>query len=159
MVQVMRQFNAQQRMGILAAAVLLVSVGSCARGPDYGPTGTVRGSLQYKGQPLAAGTAVVFKDLTAGYACMGLTGPDGTFRLDSWNQGNLPIGRYDVMIRPPEPVDPDSLDPEELLNNPKLMESTRLKYDFPQKYSQLATSGLSFEVKEGENEYPIELVD
>jgi hypothetical protein len=158
-VQATRQFNGQQRIWGLAAAVLLVSAGSCSRGPDYGPTGTVRGSLQYKGQSLAAGTAVVFRDLTAGYTCMGLTNPDGTFRLDSWNQGNLPIGRYDAMIRPPEPVDPDTLDPDDLINNPGLMESTRLKYDFPQKYSQLATSGLSFEVKEGENEYPIELVD
>jgi hypothetical protein len=153
------RFNGQQRVLILAVCVVLVAIGGCARGPDYGPTGTVRGSLLYKGQPLAPGTAVVFKELTVGYACMGQTSPDGTYQLDSWNQGNLPIGRYEVMIQPPEPVDPDSIDPDELINNPGLMESTKVKYDFPRKYSQLATSGLSFEVKEGENEYQIELVD
>jgi hypothetical protein len=90
---------------------------------------------------------------------MGVTSAEGAYTLDSWNNGNLPVGRYEVMIQPPVPVDPETLDPEALLNNPKLMESTRVKYDFPQKYSQLSSSGLSFEVKEGKNEYPIELVD
>jgi hypothetical protein len=158
-VQESRYFKRRQRVGLLVAAVLLGAAGGCARGPDYGPTGTVRGTLRYQGQPLAAGTAVVFKELTAGYACMGLTTPDGAYRLDSWNQGNLPIGRYEVMIQPPAPLDPDSLDPDELINNPELMERTQVKYDFPRKYSQLATSGLSCDVKEGENEFPIELVD
>jgi len=142
-----------------AVCVVALVISGCSGGPDYGPTGTVSGTLLYKGQPLTPGTAVVFKNLTIGHACMGVTSAEGAYTLDSWNNGNLPVGRYEVMIQPPVPVDPETLDPEALLNNPKLMESTRVKYDFPQKYSQLSSSGLSFEVKEGKNEYPIELVD
>lgn len=149
-----------QRIHLLLAvcAVGLVVFG-CSGGNDYGPTGTVSGRLLYKGQPLTPGTAVVFKNLTTGRACMGTTGKEGDFTLNSWNKGNLPIGRYEVMIQPPAPVDPETIDPQALIDNPKLMESTKVKFDFPKKYSQVATSGLSFEVKDGKNEYPIELVD
>lgn len=141
-----------------ACAVALV-VSGCSGGYDYGPTGTVSGKLLYKGQPLRPGTAVVLKNLTTGYACMGQTGPAGEYTLDSWNDGNLPVGKYEVMIQPPAPIDPETIDPQALIDNPKLMEQTKVTYDFPQKYSQLSSSGLSFEVKEGKNEYNVELVD
>jgi len=142
-----------------AVCVVALVVSGCSSGHDYGPTGTVSGRLLYKGQPLRPGTAVVFKNLTTGHACMGATNQAGDFTLDSWNNGNLPVGKYEVMIQPPAPVDPETIDPQALIDNPGLMESTRLKFDFPQKYSQLATSGLSSEVKEGPNEYQIDLVD
>jgi len=144
-------------MQAVCAVALVVS--GCSSGHDYGPTGTVSGRLLYKGQPLTPGTAVVFKNLTTGHACMGATGQAGDFRLDSWNNGNVPVGKYEVMIQPPAAVDPETIDPQALIDNPELMESTRVKFDFPQKYSHLASSGLNFEVKEGPNEYQIELVD
>ena len=144
---------------IQAACVVALVVSGCSGGYDYGPTGTVSGKLLYKGQPLTPGTAVVLKNLTTGHACMGQTGPAGDFTLNSWNDGNLPVGKYEVMIQPPAPVDPETIDPQALIDNPKLMEQTKVKYDFPQKYSQLSSSGLSFEVKEGKNEYQIDLVD
>ena len=126
---------------------------------DYGPTGTVCGTLLYDGKTVAPGTMVVFKNLTTGHACTGETDAQGHYRLDSWNRGELPVGTYSVMIQPPQPVDPETIDPEVLIDNPQLMESVELKFDFPEKYGQIATSGLSFEVKAGTNEFPIELVD
>jgi len=142
-----------------ALCVVTLVVSGCSGSHDYGPTGTVSGKLLYKGQPLALGTAVVFKNLTTGYSCMGQTGPGGEYTLDSWNNGNLPVGSYEVMIQPPAPIDPETIDPQTLIDNPKLMEQTKVQYDFPRKYSQLSSSGLKFEVKEGKNEYQIELVD
>lgn len=159
MVNVSAAFTGKRINLIRAVSAVLLLVSGCSGGYDYGPTGTVSGKLLYKGQPLTPGTAVVLKNLTTGYACMGQTGPGGEFTLDSWNQGNLPVGKYEVMIQPPAPLDPETIDPQALIDNPKLMEQTRVKYDFPKKYSQLSSSGLSFDVKEGKNDYPIELTD
>jgi hypothetical protein len=141
----------------LIGAVALACSG-CGRSVDLGPTGTVSGTLSYKGQPVAPGTAVVFMNMTAGHTCMGATDAQGKYTLDSWNDGDLPIGTYDVMIRPPGPeMDSDLAGSD--VDNPEAGATAPVVFDFPEKYGALATSGLKFEVKEGTNDIPIELVD
>ena len=137
---------------------IAMACAGCDSAHDYGPTGTVSGKLSYNGETVAPGTAVVFVDMAAGYTCMGATDAEGNYTLSSWNEGDLPVGSYDVMIRPVVPeMDSDLDDPEAAMDNPEPV--APMEYDFPEKYGALATSGLKFEVKEGANDIPIDLVD
>jgi hypothetical protein len=140
---------------ILLAALLGLAWG-CNQGVDYGPTGTAAGRLTMNGKPLSAGTQVVFMHAEKGYASFGTTDAEGNFKITSWNDGRLPIGKYQVMIQAPagSAADPDSATAEELLA-PQTGELSSA--EFPFKYRQVSTSGLSFEVKEGENSFPIDL--
>lgn len=148
----------RQACCLLLIGALALACSGCTRTADLGPTGTVSGTLSYKGQPLAPGTAVVFMNMTAGHTCMGATDAQGQYTLDSWNDGDLPIGTYDVMIRPPGPeMDSDLADSDVDVSEAATTE--QVVFDFPKKYGAMATSGLQFEVKEGANDIPIELVD
>ena len=141
---------------LLSAMFMLAG---CGGGKDFGPTGTVSGQVLFEGKPLAAMHAVVFMNLTSGYACKGDTDAAGNYKLDSWNNGALPVGDYSVAVRLPLPeVDPETIDPEELMNNPRLAAKMRqIEFSYPHKYSQIALSGLKFTVAEGENTYQIDL--
>jgi hypothetical protein len=158
-----RDFEVKRTFGryvvcLVAVSALALVVSGCNRGHDYGPTGTVSGTLSYKGQPVAAGTAVVFMNMTAGHTCMGATDAQGNYTLDSWNDGDMPVGTYDVMIRPSGPemdANPAASD----IDNPDAGPAEEIVFDFPKKYGALATSGLKFEVKEGANDIAIDLVD
>jgi hypothetical protein len=93
------------------------------------------------GKPLTKGL-VVFesqggeKPVTA----RGDVQPDGTYQLGTRRPGDgAPAGRYRVLISPR--VDVDSPQPA----------------GFDNRYMDFDTSGLTFEVKAGSNEYPIQL--
>ena len=78
-----------------------------------------------------------------------------SFTITSWNNGRLPIGKYETTIQPA--LDPNWAEPtaEDLMNNPRAMVVPVA--DFPAKYRDPKTSGLAFEVKEGENKFEIDL--
>lgn len=154
-----RSYSSFHRMilVLVLAASPVVLVGC---GDDLGPTGTVSGKLTYKGQPLPPMHAVVFRDMTRGYTCKGDTDAEGNFTLDSWNNGKLPVGEYAVMVRPPMgEVDVEEIDPDVLMDNPELADGQMQPITYPNKYAAIGSSGLTFEVKEGENDYPLDLED
>src|SRR5262245_42092123 len=70
-------------------------------GDSYGPTGKVTGKLTMDGKELPAGHAVSFMQMEKGFLAFGITDAEGKFEVKSWNNGNMPIGKYDVMIAPP----------------------------------------------------------
>ncbi len=41
-------------------------------------------------------------DRTKGFLAYGLTDAEGNFTITSWNEGNMPIGKYTVSVAPPE---------------------------------------------------------
>lgn len=142
---------------LLLMMCLSVTLAGCG-GYDYGPTGKVKGTLTMQGKPLASGTAVSFMQMEKGFLAFGLTDAEGKFEVKSWNEGAMPIGVYKVMIAPPagSPPPPQNYTAEELFENPELMDPVT-KAEFPQKYRDTQTSGLEFEIKEGENNFPIDL--
>lgn len=148
------------RCGIRFLAPLLALCLLSGCGKDAGPTGKASGTLQYKGQPLPAGHVVVFMEPKSGRVAFGKTDVAGKFRIDSWNKGNLPVGSYEVTIRPPQEVGAEAGDspapPKESAGPPK---QARLGFAFPAKYAETASSGLKREVKAGDNDFPIELTD
>lgn len=125
-------------------------------GEPYGPTGKVTGKLTMDGKNLPAGHAVSFMQMESGFLAFGMTDAEGKFEVNSWNNGNMPIGKYDVMIAPPSGGDVSNLSAEERFDNPE-SSSAKSKVLFPSRYRETTTSGLNYEVTKGANNFDIDL--
>lgn len=146
-------------MRIVIISWLLVAVAlaaGCAHVHDDS-TGTVAGTLRFQGRTLASGTRVVFVNLQTGFTCYGETAPDGSYQLASRNHGRIPVGAFAAMIRPPEPLPEPPSAPEALGDAAAMRRRPDLAFEFPDKYAELATSELVFDVQPGPNEIYIEL--
>jgi hypothetical protein len=141
----------------LFAGLIVLSLAGCG-GHDFGPTGKVTGKLTMAGKPLAVGTAVSFMQMEKGFLAFGQTDAEGKFEVNSWNGGAMPVGKYKVMIAPPTAnlPDPNSVSPEEAFDHPELLDPV-VKAEFPKKYRDTQTSGLEYEIKEGANDFQIDL--
>ncbi len=127
----------------------------CSSGHDYGPTGRVTGRLTMDGAPLSAGSGVCFMEPMAGFLAFGMTDADGKFSVDSWNEGNLPVGKYKVWLASPPGAAPREMTSEERMDHPELAAEPKVRLEFPRKYVDKKTSGLEFDVKEGDNHFDI----
>jgi hypothetical protein len=139
--------------------LMLVAAASGCGGDSYGPTGRVTGKLTVDGKPLAAGHAVSFMQMEKGFLAFGLTDADGNFEVKSWNQGNMPVGKYDVMIAPPgggESEADSSRSAEERFEAGQVS-GGKPRVQFPVRYRETTTSGLHYAVVEGENHFDIDL--
>jgi hypothetical protein len=138
--------------------ILSFTLAGCG-GYDYGPTGVITGRLTMDGKPLPAGHAVTFMEMQKGYLAFGVTDEEGNYEVNSWNDGYMPVGPYKVAIAPPVGTPPDTsqYSADELFEHPELMDEPGGKALFPRKYLATSTSGLEFEVKEGENHFDIDL--
>lgn len=138
---------------ILGLAVVLTGCG----GHDFGPTGKITGRLTLEGKPMAPGHAVSFMQPEKGFLAFGFTDGEGNFSVGSWNEGNMPIGKYSVMIAPPAAAAP-AVAPtaDEAFENPELVDP-KLSSVFPVKYRDITTSGLEFEVVAGDNKFEVDL--
>lgn len=150
-----RRFRSWSVIAIASISAFLPGCG----GYNYGPTGKITGRLTLDGKPLATGTAVSFMQMEKGFLAFGLTDADGKFEVKSWNNGDMPVGKYKVMLAPSTtstapPAKPPSA--EEAFENPELVDPVA-KIDFPKKYRDTSTSGLEVEVKAGKNEFPLDL--
>ncbi|UUO06369.1 hypothetical protein M4951_23860 [Blastopirellula sp. J2-11] len=148
-------------MNCKSFAILLIAIATlgCGNQNDIGPTGRINGVLTNKGKTLSPDTQIVFLHVQSGTAAYGGTDERGNFAIDSFNDGNIPIGVYRVMIQPPESqlgVE-DEPSAEELLENSAGPKTQKKGNEFAFKYRQLSTSGLEYEVKEGDNVFQIDL--
>ena len=135
----------------------LLPLAGCSGGFDYGDTGKIKGRLTMEGKPLEAGTGVSFMEPIKGFLAFGMTDANGDFTVDSWNNGNMPLGTYRVWVTPPPSAAPaKELTPEERFDHPELVEP-RAKLEFPKKYADAKSSGLEFEVKKGDNVFNVDL--
>lgn len=145
---------------VTSAGLFLVTAIVGCGGYDYGPTGTVTGRLTMDGKPLPAGHNVSFMDMEKGYLAFGTTDADGNFTVQSWNEGNMPAGKYKVTIAPPAgtaPAEEGNYSAEEIFDNPELLEAPAPNMVFPRKYGSTTTSGLEYQVEEGENHFDIDI--
>lgn len=143
----------------LLTGTIAVAAGSgCSGDFDYGETGRITGRLTFEGQPLVPGHGVIFMEPAKGYLAYGETDPEGRYEVNSWNNGDMPVGTYKVRIGgPPAPPPPTDLTAEEAFDNPELVEPQAPPIVFPQKYLDENSSGLTFEVKAGANTCDIDL--
>ena len=114
------------------------------------PLGVVRGKVTLGNQPVTQGS-VVFENLEAGVSVNSPINDDGTFEVRTFDREGLPPGTYQVAVSPrgfKEEHEAIAIDPEAHAAN---------TVTIPKKFHLPSTSGLTFEVQEGENFYPVKL--
>lgn len=143
------------------ASVILVSclLAAGCGGTDFGPMGSISGRVTMNGEPVAEGTKVLFMHPSEGHAGFGITSADGAYSIEWRRSGTtydgLPVGKYQVMLVPADYVDVDELSADEMLEGGGSGGQTSSQ--IPPKYLRAATSGLEYEVSEGENEIDIDI--
>lgn len=130
------------------ALLLLIAVFGCQRQSTL-QTAPVTGKVTYQGKPVVQGT-VVFTPEGSGHAATGDIQPDGTFQLTTSkkNDGAVP-GKYKVAVQ---------VFPAEGGAVPG-MEFAGGKPPIPLKFMDAGTSGLTAEIKAGENTLDLALTD
>jgi hypothetical protein len=134
-----REFSAP-RLGLALAA--LASLAGCGGGK----TAPVNGRVKFKdGSDVSvlAGYSLTFEAEGGKTSAVGEVDRDGSFKLSTFgaNDGAIP-GKYRVAIEAPPNPDPDK---------------PPTKSKLPAKYSNLDSSGLTAEVKPGQNNIELEL--
>lgn len=122
---------------LLVPGLLFCAALGCARGPE---TGTVRGKVTFKGQPVKEGL-VTFLNPTEGGAAEANINPDGTYAVAS----GVVVGDYLVEIKPL--VEIKDTDPGK--SPPAPVEKPAP--DIPKKYRQQGLTPLRVTVRRGEN--------
>ena len=126
--------------------LLAVSLG-CSSGGEF-PTAPVKGKVTYKGKEVPNGTVMFVPD--KGPAATGEIGKDGTYTLATYGKDDGAVmGRHKVTITALEAMG-DQL-PEARSPTPGSI--------LPDKYLNQDTSGLTFEVKSGDNVANFEIGD
>lgn len=149
-------------------AVTCCQLAGCSRS-DKPATYPVHGSVVYRGKPLS-GAAVAFLAPGSPRVATGKTDDAGNFQLTTFepNDGAVP-GTHEVTVKkyvtdpPPLPAVPPGGEADPAVEARYTMDMARwletAKFAIPEKYTDRTQSGLRFEVKEGENDFKIELVD
>lgn len=133
----------------VSVCLLPVLLTGCFGGSDQLETAEVHGKVTYKGEPLTMGS-VTFIPEGPGKAAAGEIQEDGTYTLTTYSRGDgATIGKHGVMVI-------SERDTSELP-----AESAEANVDLsliPEKYSMSPkTSGLTAEVKAGDNEINFDL--
>lgn len=128
------------------ALIWLVStLAGCGGGAPEAPTGTASGKVTFKQAPLTSGR-VNFVATNGSASAFGDLGSDGVFKIT----GELPIGEYSVHLTP---VGLGDAPPSE---NPAQDQQTPLD-SISKKYQDPATTDLKATVKEGKNDFTIDI--
>ena len=123
------------RSRLILLTVAVVAAG-CGRGDEL-PTAPVSGQLTIDGTPIPKGQVVFAPE--QGRSASGIIQPDGTFVLSTYGDGDGAIvGRHTITVISSEAV--EGADPYDL-DSPR-------RWLVPQRYSNPATSGLSFLVRD-----------
>lgn len=147
----------------MVAIAGFVIVGGCGPRGYSGPTGTVRGTVTIDGEPVPSGTGVTFIS-DAGFTASGRVAAGGTYELSNADRGNqIPVAAYKAMVSAPAAGGTSEAD----ANYEAMMQASAsggsgqiapaAEEVIPAKYRSAATSGLSYDVKAGENTIKIEL--
>ena len=130
----------------LVTGLILIAAPGCSR-TDRLKTVPVSGIVTLDGQPLKMGS-VIFTPAN-GRAATGQIQADGTYVLGTYEEDDGAIlGTHQVSVTAREELPPDPGGLPEPSYGPS---------QIPEFYGYAATSGLQFEVVDGENDIPIEL--
>jgi hypothetical protein len=121
-----------------------IVVGSLAFGcgspqVDYGPLGTLKGKVTFKGEPFTQGTVILAGD-KSGTGSAPLQ-QDGTFYVTD-RIGGLRVGTYKIAFE---------AETKEVTDKPNTPPRLEAVFVLPKKYYSTETSGLSVEIKKGAN--------
>lgn len=147
-IELMKQLAFPVICPFLLSSLLCLLPGCQDSTTDFGPTGALSGKVTYKGEPVKEGL-VQFNNPDKGFGGQAVIIEDGTYTVTN-SSGGLVTGTYQVSVVPPMieksfgPNTPSSEVLKEMSNIPK-------KYHYPN------TSGLSVQIKEGNNTFDIDM--
>jgi hypothetical protein len=120
-------------------------------GPSRPETASVSGRVTYQGKPLPDGTVTFYP--TAGRPGRGTIGPDGTYKLTTFKDGDGAIlGKHRVTIKSTKCVDlPPAKTPAEEAAMARSRVQHQVEWLLPEKYARENTSELTAEVAAGDN--------
>lgn len=164
-------FSLKRRQSLLKLAVTCAlavsfSVGCGAKAPPKPKTeqASISGTVKNGDKAVPVNTEVVFENAKEGLTIAAKTDSNGKFQLSATDPKiGIPVGRYKVAVRPPTavvaPVQPGSANYEEIMKSggraaPPPVAGSEL---IPEKFHKYETSGLEFEAKVGQNDFPIDL--
>ncbi len=132
---------------LLSAAALLAG---CSGASEL-PRGTVRGRVTLAGKPLA-GATVVFENRAVGVAQSATLDDDGRYEFLNYAAGGLPAASYKVTVSSGRSMLPGEEIPRlsPVAKGP-VTPPKRAPTAVPDKYAKAESSGLSAEVKAGDN--------
>lgn len=133
-----------QLRGVLVAVSCVLGLGGCSGGGNTLPTAPVKGVVTYRGEPVNVGKIVFFHP--TGQAASGELNGEGEFQLEAF-QGSNEIAVVSYGPDRPNPIKngfPPTVPGESLV---------------PRHYTESRTSGLIFEVKDGDNVAELKLQD
>ncbi|MDB5334672.1 MAG: hypothetical protein JWN70_291 [Planctomycetaceae bacterium] len=130
---------------LLCTTLLVVTLaGGCGGGDSASlPTGYVTGTVTFQGQPVTDGSVNVLSN-ESGRVYTSTLGAEGKFKISE----SVVIGKYAFFITPPAGAAPTLDKPVVAPIDPP---------NIPKKYRADATSGLTEEVKEGNNDFKFDM--
>lgn len=130
---------------ILLVAIVVCALTGCGSGEVRG---RIAGKVTFQGTPLSEGL-VFFSNNDKGIHMSGEVKSDGAYEIITAKGAGLPLGIYQVRVRPPlEPLPTGAM-----LGAPKPKEHPNI----PEKYREYETSDLTLTVKEGQNQLDIDM--
>ncbi|MEQ8637246.1 carboxypeptidase-like regulatory domain-containing protein [Gimesia maris] len=144
----MKPFTLSFISTLFALGALILLAGCQNSTNDFGPTGALSGKVTYQGEPVKEGL-VQFNNPEKGFGGQAVINEDGTYTITN-DSGGLVLGTYQVSVVPPtieKSFGPDTPPSEVLKEMPNI----------PQKYHYPKSSGLSVEIKDGENNFDIDM--
>ena len=156
------------RSSVMAVTATLIGViAGCGGvdGPELIPAG---GTVKYQGKPLA-GARVTFIPEGEGSVAMSTTDSQGKFELKTGTESGVVAGPSKVTVTMMESgvetglskdMTPEDMQALAIAGKLDDMLKKQERSLIPKKYARPETSGLSYEVKKGEeNQFPIELTE
>ena len=139
-------------MTIASAVVFAAAFAGCGGTTQTGPTGTVSGKVNVKGQPMTTGRVNLYSnELSAGGGSD--IGADGSYAI----KDQLPVGKYAVTVFATASKDiPPPADPSKPAEAAK---PAAPKASYSPKYMDPTQSPLSTEIKAGENTANFDLTE
>jgi len=145
----------------LAIAVLVpltLGCGGSALPEGAKKTAKVTVTVTYKGAPVE-GAVVTFVNTDGPPSANGRTDAQGKAKLKTYVDGDgATLGSHKVIIEKSEAVGGQTVDIDSKEYNPDAPPA-KVKHHLPQKYNSIATSGLTADVKEGQNDVTFDLKD
>lgn len=143
-------------LGVLAMTTAMVLIG-CGSDPDKPKLGKISGVVTYKGQPVESGR-VVFTPTGGGgtgQSASGMIGPDGSYTLTTFDEGDGAIlGEHVVTV---DVTEKDAVSPQPKPDG--TIDYTMPKKLGPKKYTSVDTSPARCTVAEGSATFDIKMED
>lgn len=143
----MNQNRALVSTGFVVLAVVLMAGCGGSEGP---PRGDVQGRLTLDGKALG-GATVIFENPSVGVAQAATTDSDGKYEFLSYEAAGLPAASYKVTVSSGRFMQPGEEIPFVQVSGAKPVTPAAPVATVPAKYAKADSSGLSAEVKAGDN--------